>query len=70
MNKSSSSEPTKTGKNKALTDQVLVYLHDAIHSGNFNPDQEINLSKLARDLSTSRTPVRESVRQLMYLGPT
>jgi DNA-binding GntR family transcriptional regulator len=68
MNKSSPSEPTKTRKNKTLTDQIMAHLRDAIHSGNFNSDQEIDLSKLARDLSTSRTPVRESIRQLITEG--
>lgn len=54
--------------NAPLTDQALAYLRDSIQSGKLSPGQEIDYVELAADLGMSRTPIRESVRQLMTEG--
>ena len=54
--------------NAPLTDQALAYLRDSIQSGKLSPGQEIDYVELAAELGMSRTPIRESVRQLMAEG--
>ena len=59
---------TMTQQNMPLTDQALAYLREAIHSGKISPGQEIDFAVLAEELGMSRTPIRESIRQLMTEG--
>ncbi|MDG2421410.1 MAG: GntR family transcriptional regulator [Gammaproteobacteria bacterium] len=68
MKKPKHSEPAKSSQNMPLTEQALVYLRDAIRTGKLNPGQEIDYAGLAQELSMSRTPIRESVRQLLTEG--
>jgi DNA-binding GntR family transcriptional regulator len=55
-------------KNLPLTDQALAYLRDAIQSQQIKPGQEIDFIALAKELGMSRTPIRESIRQLVTEG--
>lgn len=68
MNKSRQREPVNAQQNMPLTDQALVYLRDAILNGEFEPGQEIDFAEIAAKLGMSRTPIRESIRQLLTEG--
>ena len=54
--------------NTPLTDQALAFLRDSIQSGKLSPGQEIDYNQLASELGMSRTPIRESIRQLITEG--
>jgi len=68
MTKSKQPAPTTTQKNMPLTDQALAYLRDAIQTRKIKPGQEIDFAALAQKLGMSRTPIRESIRQLLTEG--
>ena len=68
MTKSKQSSPTTAEKNLPLTDQALAYLRDAIQTRKIIPGQEIDFVDLAQKLGMSRTPIRESIRQLLTEG--
>ena len=68
MTKSNQSKQTTAQKNMPLTDQALAYLRDAIQTGKINPGQEVDFAALAQKLGMSRTPLRESIRQLLTEG--
>ena len=68
MKTSNQPKPTNTQQNMPRTDQALVYLRDAIRTGKIKPGQEIDFAVLAKDLGMSRTPIRESIRQLLTEG--
>jgi DNA-binding GntR family transcriptional regulator len=68
MTKSKQPAPTTTQKNMPLTDQALAYLRDAIQTRKINPGEEIDFAALAQKLGMSRTPIRESIRQLLTEG--
>tara|TARA_B110000444_G_scaffold259213_1_gene302258 strand:- start:998 stop:1663 length:666 start_codon:yes stop_codon:yes gene_type:complete len=68
MSKSKPDKSAAAQQNMPLTDQAMVYLRDAIHTRKFKPGQEIDFSSLAKDLGMSRTPIRESIRQLVTEG--
>ena len=68
MTKSKQPAPTTAQKNMPLTDQALAYLRDAIQTRKINPGQEIDFAALAQKLGMSRTPIRESIRQLLTEG--
>ena len=68
MAKRKQSGSVQPAQNMPLTDQALVYLRDAIRTGKLNPGQEIDYAELAQELNMSRTPIRESVRQLLTEG--
>ena len=57
-----------TQQNTPLTDKALAYLLDAIQTQKINPGQEIDFVALAQKLGMSRTPIRESIRQLLTEG--
>lgn len=57
-----------TQDNMPLTDRALAYFRDAIQTGKINPGQEIDFTALAKELGMSRTPIRESIRQLVTEG--
>jgi len=57
-----------TQQNTPLTDKALAYLRDAIQTQKINPGQEIDFVALAQKLGMSRTPIRESIRQLLTEG--
>jgi DNA-binding GntR family transcriptional regulator len=52
----------------SLADEALVKLEDAICEGRLRPNQRLIESDLARELSMSRTPLREALRQLEFMG--
>ena len=68
MTKSKQPAPTTAQKNMPLTDQALAYLRDAIQTRKINPGQEIDFAALSQKLDMSRTPIRESIRQLLTEG--
>lgn len=68
MKNSNQSKSTSTQQKMPLTDQALVYLRDAILTGKISPGQEIDFAVLANELGMSRTPIRESIRQLLTEG--
>jgi DNA-binding GntR family transcriptional regulator len=68
MTKSEQPAPTTAHKNMPLTDQALAYLRDAIQTRKINAGQEIDFAALAQTLGMSRTPIRESIRQLLTEG--
>lgn len=68
MTKSIQPKPTTLQQNMPLTDQALTYLRDAIQTRKINPGQEIDFAALAQELGMSRTPIRESIRQLVTEG--
>ena len=51
-----------------LKDQVYQSLKEDICSGRFEGGQRLQEIELAEELSVSRTPVREALRQLVYDG--
>ena len=65
MTKLKQAAPVTAQKNMPLTDQALAYLRRAIQTRKVNPGQEIDFAALAQELGMSRTPIRESIRQLM-----
>ena len=68
MTKSKQPQPATARQNTPLTDQALAYLRDAIQTRKINPGQEIDFAALAQELGMSRTPIRESIRQLLTEG--
>jgi DNA-binding GntR family transcriptional regulator len=68
MTKPKRPEPTTAQQSTPLTDQALAYLRDAIQTQEINPGQEIDFAALAQKLGMSRTPIRESMRQLLTEG--
>lgn len=68
MTKPKQSKQAIAKQNMPLTDQAMDYLRDGIQSRKFNPGQEIDFAALAQELGMSRTPIRESVRQLVTEG--
>ena len=68
MTKPKRPKPTTAQQSTPLTDQALAYLRDAIQTQKINPGQEIDFAALAQKLGMSRTPIRESIRQLLTEG--
>ena len=68
MPKSKQPLPISAKKNMPLTDQALAYFRDAIQARRISPGQEIDFAGLAQKLGMSRTPIRESIRQLLTEG--
>ena len=68
MTKPKRPKPTTAQQSTPLTDQALAYLRDAIQTQKINPGQEIDFAALAQKLGMSRTPIRESMRQLLTEG--
>ena len=48
--------------------RITADLRNAILSGEFQPGQELNLSRIAESLNVSRTPVREAFQTLAQEG--
>ena len=68
MTMSKRPEPAAASQKMPLTDQAMTHLRDAIQTHKFNPGHEIDFAALAQELGMSRTPIRESIRQLMAEG--
>ena len=55
-------------KIKTTTGNLLDQLEDAIVNGQFGPGEKLEESRLSRIYNVSRTPIRESLRQLTATG--
>lgn len=53
---------------KSLKDHVYEYISEQILEGNLKPNERINETVLAQELSISRTPIREALIQLSCEG--
>ena len=53
---------------RSMRDSVYFQLHDAFARGEFAPGDVLSLRRLADQLGTSLTPVREAVRRLVAEG--
>lgn len=53
---------------RALADQVFDILQQSIAGGELRPNQRLVESEIARNLGTSRTPVREALKRLEITG--
>ena len=53
---------------KSIADQIYEHLKSGILSGSVEPGERLNQEKVADELSTSRTPVREAFRRLEQEG--
>ncbi|OPY68944.1 MAG: putative HTH-type transcriptional regulator YdfH [Syntrophorhabdaceae bacterium PtaU1.Bin034] len=63
-----SSENRKRKKKRLLREQVYNGIKDSIISGEFEPGRRLIEEKLAEDMKTSRTPVREAIQKLEKEG--
>ncbi len=68
MKKPKSAKPTTAQRNMPLTDKAIAYLRDAIQVQKIAPGQEIDFAALSQKLGMSRTPIRESIRELLTEG--
>ena len=68
MKKPKSAKPTTAQPNMPLTDKAIAYLRDAIQVQKIAPGQEIDFAALSQKLGMSRTPIRESIRELLTEG--
>jgi DNA-binding GntR family transcriptional regulator len=68
MKESNKRKPPITQSNMPLTDQALAYFRDAIQTRKLKPGEELDFSELAQKLGMSRTPIRESIGQLITEG--
>ena len=55
-------------KNESTTAKLIDQLEDAIVNGQFGPGEKLEEERLSKLYSVSRTPVRESLRQLTATG--
>src|SRR3982751_1496960 len=58
-------EPVAT---TTLKERIVQVLRDAILAGKLKPGERLNESRLARELSMSRVPVREALQRLEEQG--
>ncbi len=68
MNNRSNNEERKRKKKKLLREQVYSSIKNAIIAGEFEPGRRLIEEKLAEDMKTSRTPVREAIQKLEKEG--
>jgi DNA-binding GntR family transcriptional regulator len=68
MNNKLHSEDRKRKKKKLLREQVYTSIKGAIIGGEFEPGRRLIEEKLAEDMKTSRTPVREAIQKLEKEG--
>ena len=57
-----------TKKRKLLREHVYTGVKNAIIGGDFQPGKRLIEEKLAADMTTSRTPVREAIQKLEKEG--
>ncbi len=63
-----SGEDRKRKKKRLLREQVYGGIKNAIISGEFEPGKRLIEERLAEDMKTSRTPVREAIQKLEKEG--
>ena len=68
MKSKGSSEDRKRKKKMLLREQVYAGIKNAIISGEFEPGRRLIEERLAEDMKTSRTPVREAIQKLEKEG--
>jgi len=68
MNKKENAEDRRKKKKRLLREQVYVAIKSAIIGGEFDPGRRLIEEKLAADMKTSRTPVREAIQKLEKEG--
>ncbi len=68
MNKKENVEDRKRKKKRLLREHVYVSIKGAIIGGEFEPGRRLIEEKLAEDMKTSRTPVREAIQKLEKEG--
>ena len=68
MNSKGSNEDRKRKKKRLLREQVYGGIKNAIISGEFEPGRRLIEERLAEDMKTSRTPVREAIQKLEREG--
>ncbi len=51
---------------KTLKDHVYDYIAEQILLGKLQPEEKINENAVCKELSISRTPVREALIQLVF----
>jgi DNA-binding GntR family transcriptional regulator len=68
MNSNASAEEKKRKKKKLLREHVYTGIKSAIIGGEFEPGKRLIEEKLAEDMNTSRTPVREAIQKLEKEG--
>jgi DNA-binding GntR family transcriptional regulator len=68
MNKKENVDERKRKKKRLLREHVYVGIKNAIIGGEFEPGKRLIEEKLAEDMKTSRTPVREAIQKLEKEG--
>ena len=68
MSKKENVEDRKKKKKRLLREHVYVSIKNAIIGGDFEPGKRLIEEKLAEDMKTSRTPVREAIQKLEKEG--
>ena len=68
MSKKENAEERKRKKKRLLREHVYVSIKGAIIGGEFEPGRRLIEEKLAEDMKTSRTPVREAIQKLEKEG--
>ena len=68
MSKKENIEERKRKKKRLLREHVYVSIKGAIIGGEFEPGRRLIEEKLAEDMKTSRTPVREAIQKLEKEG--
>jgi DNA-binding GntR family transcriptional regulator len=68
MNKKENVDERKRKKKRLLREHVYVSIKGAIIGGEFEPGRRLIEEKLAEDMKTSRTPVREAIQKLEKEG--
>jgi DNA-binding GntR family transcriptional regulator len=68
MNKKDSADDRKRKKKRLLREHVYVGIKNSIIGGEFEPGKRLIEEKLAEDMKTSRTPVREAIQKLEKEG--
>ena len=61
-------EPFHSRDQRVLAEQVFDVLQQSIVDGELRPNQRLVESEIARNLGTSRTPVREALKRLEMTG--
>ncbi len=68
MNRKEIAEDRKRKKKRLLREHVYVGIKNAIIGGEFEPGKRLIEEKLAEEMKTSRTPVREAIQKLEKEG--
>ncbi|MBZ8178406.1 FCD domain-containing protein [Corynebacterium poyangense] len=56
------------GTNLSMTEEVMIYVRDAVHSGKMPADTWFSVYQLSAELGVSRSPVRDALLRLEEAG--